>query len=388
MVNFNPALLSLALSLFAGDVLAHPGHSGTAETKQRSEYMATAKHTSLDHCAAKMKARGTHDQAIARRDAMVEKLRKERGIEKKEHLRARDITDVLNTDHESNLTGITVDTDPGVLFGSVPSCILSPEVTEGPYYVSGETVRSNVIDGQDGVPLYVDIQVVDSITCEPLSNVAIDFWHCNSTGVYGGVVASNNGNEADTANLQNKMLRGIQYSDEEGVLGFETIVPGHYTGRTNHIHVLSQLNSTTLPNGTVTAGQISHVGQLFFDQSLLSLVEAVEPYASNTQVQLLNSEDSIMVQESLTSDPVVEYVLLSDTVADGIFSWINFGIDTSINKTVSAAASCYADGCVANEAGGAGAPGGGGGIFPSGFPTGLFPTGFLPSTLAPRATQL
>lgn len=29
--------------------------------------------------------------------------------------------------------------------------VLSPETTEGPYYVSGETVRSNMTEGQAGV---------------------------------------------------------------------------------------------------------------------------------------------------------------------------------------------------------------------------------------------
>lgn len=90
---------------------------------------------------------------------------------------------------------------------------------------------------------------------------------------------------------------------------------------------------------------------------------------------MLNVDDGIMEQESATSDPVVSYVLLGDTIEEGIFSWISFGIDTTINKTVSAASSCYAEGCVANEnAGGPGGPPPGNGSFPSG----VFPPGATP----------
>jgi protocatechuate 3,4-dioxygenase beta subunit len=39
-------------------------------------------------------------------------------------------------------------------------------------------------EGQAGVPLYLDIGVLDTNTCESLEGVLIDLWHCNSTGSY------------------------------------------------------------------------------------------------------------------------------------------------------------------------------------------------------------
>lgn len=68
--------------------------------------------------------------------------------------------------------------------------------------------------------------------------IADAFQGTNATGVYSGVVASGNGNEADTTNLDNTFARGVQATDDEGVVSFDTNVPGHYTGRTNHIHVM------------------------------------------------------------------------------------------------------------------------------------------------------
>jgi protocatechuate 3,4-dioxygenase beta subunit len=137
----------------------------------------------------------------------------------------------MNTNHQSNMTGITVDTDPGLLFSGNNSCVLSPEVTQGPYWVQGELVRGDVTDGQEGVPLTLDIQIIDVNTCEPVPEAFLEIWHCNSTGVYSGVVANGNGNMNDTSNLDNTFLRGIQQSDEDGVVTFETLFPGHYTGR-------------------------------------------------------------------------------------------------------------------------------------------------------------
>lgn len=54
--------------------------------------------------------------------------------------------------------------------------------------------------------------------------------------MYSGVVANGNGNSADATNINNTFLRGIQQSDDDGVVKFETLFPGHYTGRATHIH--------------------------------------------------------------------------------------------------------------------------------------------------------
>lgn len=149
----------------------------------------------------------------------------------KPYLRARDIDSVLATDHHSNLTGITVDSDPSILFSGNNSCILTPETTQGPYWVQGELVREDVTEDQEGVPLTLDIQIIDVNTCEPVPETFLEIWHCNSTGVYSGVVANGNGDMNDTTNLDNTFHRGIQQSDEDGVVSFETFFPGHYIGR-------------------------------------------------------------------------------------------------------------------------------------------------------------
>ena len=153
-------------------------------------------------------------------------------------------------------------------------------------------------------------------------------------GVYGGVIANNNGNSADKTNVDNTMLRGVQFSDANGVLQFKSVFPGHYTGRAPHIHILAHIGSTTLANGTLSGGKISHVGQLFFDQTLITKVEATSPYSTNKQALTLNKNDGIFATTAATSDPVLNYVLLGSTVADGIFGWVTVGINPAISKTV------------------------------------------------------
>lgn len=118
----------------------------------------------------------------------------------------------------NNGTGMSYNTEPAALFTGNTSCILSPEVTQGPYFVTGEKVRHDVRENQQGVDLYLDMQFIDINTCEPVNDIYVDIWHANATGVYSGVVASGNGNAEDTTNLDATFLRGLWKTNEEGVV--------------------------------------------------------------------------------------------------------------------------------------------------------------------------
>lgn len=84
----------------------------------------------------------------------------------------RDGNQVLNTSHLSPID-YSPDTPLDVLFAGNQSCILVPETTEGPYYVSGEYVREDVREAptQKGVDLILDILVLDTSTCEPVPDI-------------------------------------------------------------------------------------------------------------------------------------------------------------------------------------------------------------------------
>ncbi|KAL1869734.1 hypothetical protein Plec18167_007658 [Paecilomyces lecythidis] len=329
--------LTVGLAALASVVLAHPGHDVKAEAAERAAFLRNNPIHSrgVSQCISKLKARGVEDANVARRENAVQQLRKKRGLNTDaRYLKARDLDSVLAKNHHSNLTHVNPSTDPAILFASEGTCVVQPEVTQGPYYIAGELIRKNVVEDQQGIPLYLDIQLIDTNTCNTMPNIYTDIWHCNATGVYSGVVANGNGNSNDTENADNTFLRGIQPSDSDGVVHFESIFPGHYSGRAVHIHVVTYPANETraLPNGTLAGiydTHSSHVGQIFFDQDLITEVEKNTPYSTNAQELTENSNDSILATEADTTDPFVEYVLLGDDVSDGIFAWISIAVNST-----------------------------------------------------------
>src|SRR4051794_18823238 len=66
----------------------------------------------------------------------------------------------------------------GVASGAI-TCVLTPELTEGPYYVAGEKVRRDITEGRAGARLSLRTTVVDASSCKPIRNAAVDVWHCD-----------------------------------------------------------------------------------------------------------------------------------------------------------------------------------------------------------------
>ncbi|KEP46010.1 hypothetical protein V565_224450, partial [Rhizoctonia solani 123E] len=56
------------------------------------------------------------------------------------------------------------------------TCVTAPEVTEGPYYVANELLRTDLHGDQAGVDLVLDIGVMDTTTCTPLDNALVEIW--------------------------------------------------------------------------------------------------------------------------------------------------------------------------------------------------------------------
>ncbi|KAF1323083.1 hypothetical protein FI667_g10813, partial [Globisporangium splendens] len=328
-------------------VAAHPGlhhmRGTAADTSSRKLLLANGQR-SLAARADSVHGRRLQDQATDRRAATIAQLRSERLGR-----RQLDSTTVLATNHKSELEGVTTETDAKTLFGSTPKCILEPEVTQGPYYVSGELTRTDIREKQAGIGLYTDLQIIDVNTCEPVENLYLDFWHCNATGVYSGVVTKGNGDSSDRANINTTFHRGLAPTNAEGLATFRTTFSGHYAGRAPYIHVLGTHNGTVLSNKTYVGGVVAHVGRIFFDQNLIASVEATTAYAVNKQPLASNDKDRTFAQSAATGyDPVVEYALLGDKIEDGIFSWISIGVDMATSKSVSGAATLTATGGVAN----------------------------------------
>lgn len=339
------SLTKVAMLGMAAFAAAHPGaHEVSSMTHaEKRSFLVNAKR-SLGQCADRLERRGVSARIEARRAEQYEFYRRQA-------LAARAYNPSVNVSHHSTLQ-VNPHTSEEELFAKDPVCILSPEGEIGPFWVKGELVRSNVRDGEAGVPVILDGQFIDIETCEPIKDLYWDVWNCNSTGVYSGVQSDMNGSgSGDASNLDKTFLRGIQKTDEDGVAQFQSIFPGHYDGRATHVHVVAHVGAHELANKTVTGGHAAHIGQLFFDQDLITEVEALYPYNTNTVDITQNADDHVVQDETedTASDPFFEYALLGDKVQDGIFAWITMGVNVSASYETSYAATLTGDGGVSNS---------------------------------------
>ncbi len=144
-----------------------------------------------------------------------------------------------------------------------PSCVspalLTPAQTEGPYYKPNSPERASLIEsGMSGTRLTVTGYVLTT-DCRPVANAWLDFWQADDRGVY------------DNAGYR---LRGHLFADAQGRYTLETIVPGEYPGRTQHIHV-----KVRAPNGPILTTQLYFPGapgndrDSIFDPALLASVQ-------------------------------------------------------------------------------------------------------------------
>lgn len=195
------------------------------------------------------------------------------------------------------VTGTWKALDPERAMGAEPlasavSCVLTPEQTEGPYYIAREKVRRNIREKRPGIPLLLKLNVVDAATCEPIKKAAVDIWHCDAGGIYSGFQAASVGGAPGSSGPTDKatFLRGIQLTNGHGLAQFQTMYPGWYRGRTVHIHVKVHLASDPV-------GHVVHTGQLYFQDTLTSRVYQRSPYKGRAASRdTFNRTDGIFQQ--------------------------------------------------------------------------------------------
>ena len=167
-------------------------------------------------------------------------------------------------------------------------CVLTPEVTEGPYYFDPALQRADITEGTEtGVATTVRLQVVDG-SCKPIEGARVDIWHCNAEGLYSGYANQTGG--VDTTGRT--FLRGTQFAGANGIVEFQTIYPGWYAGRTTHIHFKVFLDDKTVLTG-----------QLFFPDALSQFIyQNVPPYTAHGHDRdVLNANDNIASQATRAS---------------------------------------------------------------------------------------
>lgn len=228
-------------------------------------------------------------------------------------------------------------------------CRLTSEQEVGPYYVADELLRSDIVEGKPGVPLSLRIVVLDSRTCTPLPNAAVDLWHCDALGLYSGFTKQNpmgpggppSGFDPQNPGPPDRMgpppggmgrpdgmgppgenhptdkltfLRGIQLTGDTGTVEFRTVFPGVYMGRTNHIHFKVRVGGQA--GKSYQAGHASHVGQIFFPEELAANLMAQEPYRRHQIHRTTQAEDQVFGdQQGELSIARVEHLNAQDPAA-------------------------------------------------------------------------
>jgi protocatechuate 3,4-dioxygenase beta subunit len=159
---------------------------------------------------------------------------------------------------------------------TAPSCILTPEVTEGPYWIPNHLTRRDITEGRPGLALRVRLTVVDATKCTPIRYADVELWHADASGVYSGFGSSPS---------SQRFLRGHQRAGRQGVVIFDTIYPGWYRGRTPHIHLKVHVG-----------GKVVHTGQLFFSDVTSDAVYRTAKYKAHGQPDTTNAQDMIYAQ--------------------------------------------------------------------------------------------
>ncbi|OJJ74474.1 hypothetical protein ASPBRDRAFT_204603 [Aspergillus brasiliensis CBS 101740] len=229
------------------------------------------------------------------------------------------------------------------------TCVLTPDVTSGPYWwANSQTLRQDISEDQPGVPLLLDIGVLDMATCQPLEGVLVDVWHCNATGKYSSFTGLPNDisktemlqgldltwfepGQSDIHTDNETWLRGLWPTDSNGMAEMKTIFPGFYFGRAIHIHVQVHTDWVLRDNGTLASGKTVSTGQIFFDEELEQQITALEPYSSVTGFQrVVNGLDDTFHNENTDGYNAVVSVIPMDgvDVRNGMIGYITIGVDT------------------------------------------------------------
>lgn len=203
-------------------------------------------------------------------------------------MRRREVLALLGAAGTLMLAGRTYAEAGSASYDDMPACVVTPEQTEGPYFVDEGLNRSDIrLDPADGsvragVPLTLGLRIssISGAACVPLVAAVVDVWHCDAAGVYSDVA------DPKFNTVGKKFLRGYQVTDINGGVRFTTIYPGWYRGRTVHIHFKVRAKAKS--------GQsYEHTSQLYFDDAITDRVHAHEPYASRGHRTVKNDADAI-----------------------------------------------------------------------------------------------
>ncbi|MFE7932326.1 dioxygenase [Streptomyces sp. NPDC057456] len=238
---------------------------------------------------------------------------------------------------------------------------LTSETTEGPYYIDADKLRQDITEDKEGIPLTLALKVIDSETCKPLANAAVDVWHCDALGIYSGYESLSTGGGGAPTDAPSgtptgtptdvptgtptgeppsgggggggheeptddeRYLRGTWKTDRQGRVTFKTVFPGWYRGRTVHIHTKVHVNGEWTDAG-YEGGNTCHTGQFFFDEESVLAAAEVEPYSTSTTERTTLTEDTIYDQSGVQGG-LLKLKYDKKNIAKGVVGSITMGVE-------------------------------------------------------------
>ena len=183
-----------------------------------------------------------------------------------------------------------------VTFDMVPSCTLTPTdpAGEGPFFLHEDEVmndmslmRSNMSEGKPGIEMQLNLRVLDSegMCMKPISGVEVYVWHTDALGFYSGFNGQDpnktySGGIERTVENMDRFCRGIQVTDEMGVVKFRTVYPGWYNGRAIHIHFVALHKGSMADTASYRSKQsMVFTTQMYFQEQFSRMIhENNDPY--------------------------------------------------------------------------------------------------------------
>ena len=203
-----------------------------------------------------------------------------------------------------------------------------PEETAGPYPGDGSNgpnvladsgvVRSDITKSfgdasgvAEGVPTTVELTLLDVAGGgKALAGAAVYLWHCTIDGAY---------SLYDERVASENYLRGVQESDANGKLTFQTIFPAAYSGRWPHMHfeIYESLDAAT------SGGAKLKTSQLALPENVCDTVYATSGYEQSVSNLAQTSLDTDMV---FSDGYASQLATVSGTVDDGLTIKLNVGV--------------------------------------------------------------
>lgn len=211
-------------------------------------------------------------------------------------------------------------------------CVLTSQQVDGPFYFPSPE-RSNIVEDRIGEKIQLRFQVIHHPDCTPIKGAMVDIWHCDGDGVYSGYpeeiardvwetmvfglkegTFENGELHVDPVN-DSLFLRGMQKTDSNGWVTFNTIIPGWYEGRVPHIHARVVLNN-----------QEQLTTQFYFREEVLNnIYTSKAPYNKHGKCPLSIENDVVLSQGESAEGLLIE-INPDPTTEDNLIASVRMSI--------------------------------------------------------------